>query len=207
MAWIYPSLRSGAGRAWSWHQDQAQSVVSRYGKISTVCGRGIGEGRKAAKNSSKTTKKRPGHWRRVRLFGMFWGVGGKRWREKCGERVNLVVTDLKIEGMKWKSTGGMPPSLQEFGGWWNITILCGGFKKSKPSWHIFFKRVAEAAPRWNSSFRKRKWRTAKKCLKASTTTGRRSLSSYDVVWWCLMKATKGNDSLIMTVQCSLQEKD
>lgn len=80
----------------------------------------------------------PGHWRRVKLFGMFWGVGGKRWRDKCGERVNLVVADLKIEGMKWKSTGGMPPSLREFGGWWNITILCGGFKKSKPSWHIFF---------------------------------------------------------------------
>lgn len=163
---------------------------------------------KSRKNSSKTTKKKkPGHWRRVRLFGMFWGVGGKRWREKCGERVNWVVTDLKIEGMKWKSTGGMPPSLREFGGWWNITILCGGFKKSKPSWHIFFTRVAEAAPRWNSSFRKRKWRTAKKCLKASTTTGRRSLSSYDVVWRCLMKSTKGNDSLIMTVQCCLQGKD
>lgn len=141
---------------------------------------------KSRKTAPKPQKNKPGHWRRVRLFGMFWGVGGKRWREKCGERANLVVTDLKIEGMKWKSTGGMPPSLREFGGWWNITILCGGFKKSKPSWHIFFNRVAQAP---------------------STITGRRSLSSYDVVWRCLMKSTKGNESLIMTVQCSLPGKD
>ena len=137
---------------------------SRGDKIFTVSGKentGVGESRKTKKTVPKPQE-----------------IARKLVKRKIVRLFFVLLVEIKW--MKWKSTGKCHPLRRNLEGGETLQYYVVVLRRISPV-DTSFRRVAQPPPRWDSSFRKWKWRIAKKRPKASTITGRRSLSSYDVV--------------------------